>query len=52
VRLTLSDAGSTLRRVEAGVARSEFAIPTMYQEFTTPSRNLKTPGYPIQLQKE
>src|SRR6266404_680451 len=38
------DAGSTLRWVEVGVARSEFAIPTMYQEFVTPV-GTKTPGY-------
>ena len=29
------DAGPTLRRVEVGIARSEFAIPAMYQEFPT-----------------
>ena len=33
------DAGSTLRWVEVGVARSEFAIPTMYQKFPTTDRN-------------
>src|SRR4029077_21296933 len=33
------DAGSTFGQVEVGVARSELAIPTMYQEYATTGRN-------------
>ena len=37
------DAGSALRRVEVGVARSDLAILTMYQEFPTTGRELRPP---------